>query len=418
MINNINELVTNIYKNVKGIETKGYNNEQEFLECIINSVRYFESNFTSLIKVDDLPDKVEFSKVSKSLSKISDLKLEDKKEISFAELYICRLYESISVHGLDLSSIDLSNLQNITIDGTCLKGESTISFSKSDRENIYINFKNLDKDTQLKFLQELRKKVISHEFAHLSMPSHNSFRGYEFLDSLEEILVERIALNSENTHRKTAAIETTPKGKMIRQIPNLESSNYRIFAIGEILSKIVGEEKMQTSRLLGASTFFRVISEELNYSAEEMKDFGTMINAATNVQTAKYFAKKQNSPMQTLPPEEIRIRYQLLLENKLLTIYKEKILSDLTNAQDISKDKLEQLYKDCADIRQVILKHEDKIKQNEMPSIKTLKEIIIKLDELAQLKGINPQEIKNKISQEIKEENNHYINQQTQTLAV
>ena len=49
MINNINELVTNIFKNVKGIETKGYNNQQEFLDCIINSVQYFENNFTSLI---------------------------------------------------------------------------------------------------------------------------------------------------------------------------------------------------------------------------------------------------------------------------------------------------------------------------------------------------------------------------------
>ena len=171
----------------------------------------------------------------------------DKSQVSFLQLYLARIYMNIKrlskieyTDGLTENNLkDHTISASVSVDAGGLT-KPRLNFSKDDeRLNIYKGYNALPENLKQLFRRELRKKVLSHELSHASACAKDHLG---LLESFEEMLVERLALKSQNITR-TLAREESSYG-YFKNSPNPESSNYRIYAAGEILSKIIGEEKL------------------------------------------------------------------------------------------------------------------------------------------------------------------------------
>ena len=84
-------------------------------------------------------------------------------------------------------------------------------------------------------------------------------------------------------------------------------------------------------------------------------------------------------------------------------------MNNLKNTNNLNENEIYQLYRDCADIRHVLLL--DKNNVNQMQSVIDLKEVISRLDQICEEKGIDNKQIKEDISKQIQQEDAHYIKQ-------
>lgn len=398
----LNAYIIKVFGDIPGFDVKGLNDEHEVISSLFNNAQMINENFNSPINMKDVVDSKEINAALKEMAIKCGRTSNDKSQVSFLQLYLARIYMNIKrlskieyTEGLTENNLkDHAISASVSVDAGGLV-KPRLNFSKDDeRLNTYKGYNALPENLKQLFRRELRKKVLSHELSHASVCSKDHLGT---LESFEEMLVERLALNSQNITR-TLTREEYSYGYS-KNSPNPESSNYRIYAAGEILSKIIGEEKLQTARLLGKKSFCQLIEEELKTKATNLN---TYLDAAADKQVAHKYFKCQT-------PEQSRIVAQIKVESFLVSKFKEKKMNNLQNTNNLNENEICQLYRDCADIRHVLLL--DKNNVNQMQSVIDLKEIISRLDQICEEKGIDYERIKEDIRKQIQQEDAHYIKQ-------
>ena len=396
--------IIGIFSNIPGFDVEGLNGEPELLTSLIENAQMINANFNTPINMSDVSDAREINDALKEMASKCGRASSDKSQVSFLQLYLARVYINIKrLPKIEYDSgLTKDNFENhtisasISIDGGGLVKPKLIFSMEDDRLSVYKGYKSLPDNQKQLFKRELRKKVIAHELNHASV-CRNSPLGV--LTSFEEILVERMALRSQKI---TRTLETDEYNYgYSKKSPNPESSNYRIYGAGELLSKIIGEEKLQTARLLGVKKFSELIQQELGVSA-------VALNGLLDASADKQIAHKRFNGQ---TPELSRINAQIGVEAFLVSKFKEKKLKTLQKPDNLTEQELYQLYRDCADIKKLILKNKDKDKANQMDAVKDLKEIIERLDEVCIEKGIDSEVIKKDIITKKAIEDAHYVSQ-------
>lgn len=396
--------ITKIFSDINGFDLEGLNKEKEILSALFNTAQMINENFHTPININDIVDKTEINNTLKEMAIKCGKTSSDKNEVTFLQLYLARVYANIKrLTKIEFSDgLNENNFKDHTISASIsidLGGliKPRLNFSKDDERLVfYSGYNTLPENLKQLFKHELRMKVLSHELSHASMCTKDYLGS---LVSLEEILVERLALKAQNITR-TLTKEEYNYGYS-KNSPNPESSNYRIYASGEILSKIIGEEKLQTARLLGKKHLSKLLEDELKTSAVNLN---TYLDSSTDKQLAHHYFNGAS-------PEHSRILAQLEVEAFLVSTFKEKTLNNLKNTDKLKENDLYNLYKDCLDIKQVILLGENNIDQ--MQPVIDLRAVVSRLDEICKEKGIDYKQIKKDIKIKKLQEDTHYIKQNT-----
>ena len=405
-----------IFGDLDNFSTKGLNGEEEFLDAIVETIVAIGEYGDVVVNINDLPDKEKFEQTRKRIIEKQGGVYTPRETVSLSTVYIVRLF----MHAQNANIFDdftPDELKYITINGGTTNSEEVepkfkntifnFIFNRSDRETRYPRYKDLSYDQQLKFKQELRKKVIAHEFFHAA--SGTKERAYWNVGSMpiEEILVERVALDSQKIYRKIPYLQTINDKYLVKFTPNIESSNSSIYSVGQFLSSIFGEGELQKARLVSKKDLMNLFVSN-GFTQSEVLIIEYLCAASTNEDVARDYLTKLGYEF---PPElsdkELTVYAQLEVEKILAEKYV-KIAEEKLKTPNLTREQMKAIYAEYYALIRSILTSLDK-NAPKTPAHNVLYEYRQKIDERCTQLGYDINEIKREVTQEIQKIESHYI---------
>ena len=403
----LRSVAANVFGKMNGMGVRGLNGEQEIFESLMANILYIDSQMQTPIDIDSLQldEKNRYIQYATEINEILGKEIfKTSGTVRPSDLYIARVYENLSGGPGVICSV--RDLEPYTFNADIIRRRSNGDIGRlrlealtpNNRAGEYPEYAYLSEADKKSFRQEMRKKVFSHEFNHLSI-TETSGSSLDCME-LEEIAVERMALKANGLAR----IVTVDRcgGKYTQKLPNRESSRSAIYASGEILSLILGEENFQVARMTGKLD--ELIQRELGMTAKELN---RMLYCCRDKEGAK---RKGYGDV---------FEAQIETEQMLLEKYAQKVLNQLQKQdQCVNYDDMEQIYNELGHLYKLILKKSDPAARENMESVKILKSLLARCDSLLDSYHIDSDAFKEAVKERSAVKNPHYINEADKKVAL
>ncbi len=415
----LKQFIKIVFGNLDKFSTKGYNDEEEFLDAIFDTFVTLKSYNAEKIKLSDLPDKDKFEATRKEICEKYGIQYKPVSEFSISSVYIIRLYMHAQ-NRVIFTEFEPEDLKYITLNGEATLKEKSLhnlpfiysfKFESSNREDIYGDYYNkLPEDKKMEFKQELRKKVIAHEFYHASASTNGLLKYNSNNLSLEEILVERVSLDAANIHRKVLLLRTFKGKSMTQAVPNIESSNNSLYSVGQFLSVLLGEAEMQRARLISKDAFADLVYKKTGLTVDQLKILEVLCVAATSsIKSREYLLQAGfENEIEDLTDNECCVYAQMKLEAILSRLYQNAVAEELKNPK-ITEQQIRKMYFDYYNIATSVLTYNDPQKKKDMTVFKDLHSAREQIDEKCKQLGYDPDQIRKDVIAELSNRNKHYI---------
>ena len=210
---NFKNIAIELFGELPGIFTPGLNGDQEFLDSLISNLEHVDE-MKFIIPLSTIKEADRYLECAKKMNiRLGENIFSLGPNIKPVELYISRIYDNIHGGKGIVFNQKITNLEDYTIDADVSRRTisdnipgvySVTVLNGKGRANSYVDYDSLTNKDKLLLKQQLRKKVMAHEFNHLSVTARNPI-VYDLVE-FEEIAVERMALKALNINGKSNII--------------------------------------------------------------------------------------------------------------------------------------------------------------------------------------------------------------------